>query len=126
MVFPQIKLIRTDTMKNKILIISCLVVFVFAGCYYDNEEELYGTPIVADVKWSTNIKSIIDVNCATQFCHGVSAISPDLTTYEKVFAHRDRIKARAVVEGTMPKAGPLSPAMRDALAKWLDAGAPNN
>lgn len=113
-------------MNKRQTIIGLFVVASLSGCYYDNEESLYPKPIVAEVKWSTNIKPIIDVNCATQFCHGAIAISPDLTTYEKVFANRDRIKVRAVVEGTMPISAPLNPSMRDALAKWIDAGAPNN
>ncbi|MFN4971895.1 MAG: hypothetical protein ACK45I_01785 [Bacteroidota bacterium] len=114
-------------MKTKIItIIGLLTIACMSACYYDKEEELYPAAAVTDFKWSTTIKPIIDVNCATPYCHSASAVSPDLTTYEKVFSNRDRVKARAVTEGTMPKSGPLNTSQRNALAKWIEAGAPNN
>ena len=51
------------------------VFFILAGCYYDSEEALYGTPnTVCDVtvtKFSTEVKPILQSNCLT--CHSNSA-----------------------------------------------------
>jgi len=112
--------------KKYVLIIVMLAVSVLSACYYDKEEELYAKPTTAEIKWSTTIKPIIDNNCATSGCHVAGAQSPDLSTYSAVFAKIDRVKARAVVERTMPTSGPLSQTNIDALSKWIDAGAPNN
>ena len=115
-----------DKTMKKNIIIGLLVITVLSACYHDKEEELYPTATITDVKWSTTIKPIIDVSCATQYCHGTGSVPPELTTYEKVFANKDRVKARAVIEGTMPKSGPLITSQRNALAKWIEDGAPNN
>ncbi len=108
-----------------------LVMLVFAGCYYDNEEELYPSPAsptnIPDtvvVSYSATIAPMIATNCT---CHSVGQ-SPNLTTYQGVYNNRGVVKSRAV-NGTpkwMPAAGPMSQANRDSLAKWIDSGAPNN
>lgn len=97
------------------------------GCYYDNEEELYGSDTTA-VSYSAAIRPMIEVNCATSGCHVANAQSPDLSSYPALVANKDRVKARAV-DGSpsfMPVAGPMSQANRDMLKRWIEAGALNN
>jgi hypothetical protein len=53
---------------KKLLILALVVL---AGCYYDNEEELYPNPPECDttnVTYSGTIYPIIENNC--KFCHG--------------------------------------------------------
>jgi hypothetical protein len=118
-------------MRTKQLIIL-LAVFVMAGCYYDNEDELYpnngGTVIDTSqtVSYAADIKPIIDGNCATSNCHVSGAQSPALTNYQQTQSNSARIKVRAVEQKDMPSSGPLSASDISKLQKWIDGGSPNN
>jgi hypothetical protein len=103
-----------------------------SGCYYDNEDDLYGKiPPINDttvISYAATIQPMIANNCATSGCHVGGAQSPNLSTYQGVFTSRGNIRSRAV-EGNpswMPAAGPMSEANRNALGKWIDDGALNN
>ena len=69
----------------------------------------------------TNVKSIIDAKCLS--CHNST------TYYGVIFAdpcsivtYKDRIKVRAVDEGTMPPTTPLTQGEKDAITAWITAG----
>jgi len=116
-------------MNKLLLIVSASL--VMAGCYYDNEEELYpnsttSTVVSDSVKYSADIAPLISGNCATSGCHVAGAQVPDLSTYAGLKANIDRVKVRAIDEKTMPAAGPLSNANIARLQKWIDQGALNN
>lgn len=123
-------------MKNTILLAMSMVMLsmVLVGCYYDNEEQLYpnsgntNTPDTGVVSYTTTIAPLIATNCATPGCHAAGGLSPNLSTYQGVFNARDRVNARAVnLNPTpMPPSGAMSPANRNALSKWITAGALNN
>lgn len=111
-----------------------MAMLALAGCYYDNEEELYPnsggstTTTMDTVSYSTTIAPMMVTNCTTTpGCHISGGTSPNLTTHQGVANNRDLIKERAVTgPNWMPASGPMSKADRDNLGKWIDAGAPNN
>jgi hypothetical protein len=108
---------------------TVLALFAFiaiqAGCYYDNEEELYPRAATDSVSFAADIAPMINQNCATSTCHGGPEVH--LTTYDEIRNRKDLIKQRAV-EGNppMPAAGLMPEPNRIKLGKWIDAGAPNN
>ena len=78
--------------------------------------------------FATNIKPIVQTSCAFDSdCHGSgSASGPgSLLTYAQIFDARSIIRS-AVVSGTMPKGAALTSAEKNAIACWIDNGAPNN
>ncbi len=116
---------------NKIkLIVIVILVLNFSACYYDKEQTLYPNKFVVDtssVSYAAKVKPIIEGKCATSGCHDATAAgNVKLTTYTEVFAKKDRIKVRSIVEKTMPTAGPLSSTEISTLQRWLDQGAQNN
>jgi|688.fasta_scaffold76443_3 hypothetical protein len=118
-------------MKN-IILISIFTSLFIAGCYYDNEEELFpnSQPTANDTsttaKWSTDIRPIMEVRCATSGCHVSGSQSPALQTYDQVFNNRVRVQVRACIEKTMPAGNALSSSDINKLNNWINAGAPNN
>ncbi|NTV83374.1 MAG: hypothetical protein HGA23_03610 [Bacteroidales bacterium] len=124
---------------KKILIISLLA--ILAGCYYDNEEELYpagsGDCDTTNVTYSGTIFPMINSNCTG--CHSGSAPQGNvhLEDYTTISA------AAAIPAGQygslygaishdpgnspMPKNGTqLSECKIKQVKAWIDAGTPNN
>lgn len=56
-----------------ILSFSFIILITSSGCYYDNEEELYGNQPcdTANVKYSTHVKPILENRCYA--CHSNAA-----------------------------------------------------
>lgn len=101
-----------------------------AGCYYDNEEELYPNTFcdTAVVTWSGSIQPLIQGNCAIPGCHVPGAQSPDLSSYSAVQANAAAVK-RVIVDGApffMPPSGKLPACDRQKVEQWVASGAPNN
>lgn len=72
----------------------------------------------------TEIKAILNANCATSSCHG-GRISPDLRNNSLIQSNAQRI-ATLTASGRMPPLGDLSSAQIKAIACWVDDGAPLN
>jgi hypothetical protein len=109
-----------------------LFVFIIAvcSCAYDNAEELYGVGTCPPdgVSFSQTISPIINSSCAVSGCHVTGRQLPTLETYEQISSNAARIKERTS-NGTMPPASSgitLSQEQIDAIACWVEAGAPNN
>ena len=101
------------------------------GCYYDNEEYLYGTCDTTNVTFSKDIKPILDANCIN--CHSGGAI--DLTNYNGVLAKvNDSTLYKAISYSysgansskNMPTAGKLDDCSINKVKAWIDEGAINN
>jgi hypothetical protein len=122
---------------------SASILFIglsLTGCYYDTEEELYpdsGTPTTCDtttVRYSVEVKSILDSKCNT--CHGGASASAGirLDTYADTKAYLDAQKVRFVssvvqdgVASVMPKGGAkLIDCDINKLKAWINAGYPEN
>jgi hypothetical protein len=121
-------------MKKNILII--LTSFVFVGCYYDKEEELYGVCSTNNVTYNTTIASMLNANGCLG-CH--SGTTPDggvnLQGYANVKAKATEMRnGTSVLYGSVNHMSGFS-AMPKGLAKmsscdiskikaWVDAQTP--
>jgi hypothetical protein len=126
-------------MKKMLLLGGCfaliLSALVPAGCYYDNEEDLYGNADcnVDSARYGADIVPLLQANCYK--CHVASA--PDfsgipLDSYAalKAYATDGKLVSRtSSTSAPMPplSEGGLMPACDQEIIKvWVDAGAPNN
>jgi hypothetical protein len=80
--------------------------------------------VLSGVSWESDIEPIITTNCALENCHGGSQ-SPDFREFSNVADNAERIKARTG-NGSMPPTGALPDEQVEAIACWVDDGAPNN
>jgi hypothetical protein len=120
-------------MKMK-LVLVCLLTLSMAGCYYDNEEELYNCSVdPAAIKYSTTIVNMLtSYGCAG--CHGNIAPSAgiNLTSYAGVKGVADNGKLYGSINHAagfvpMPQGGGKMNACDIKKVKaWIDAGALNN
>lgn len=118
------------------MIIGALSSMMSTGCYYDNEEELYGhlNPSCdsSNVTYSAVVSKIIQDNCLQ--CHSASANmgSVNLEGHTQAKSYADNGKLYGVISHSpgfspMPKGGnKLSDCDVARIKKWIDAGAPND
>ena len=117
-------------MKNHLKGLLIFIILVEVSCAYDNAEELYGEADCppGGTSFSQTISPIIESKCAISGCHVSGQQRPTLETYEQISSNASRIKARTS-NGTMPPATSgksLSADEIEAIACWVDAGAPDN
>ncbi|MCS3800823.1 hypothetical protein [Niastella sp. OAS944] len=119
--------------RKRWTIMSIITVMVISntGCYYDKAELLYpGGSVDCSTISATygKVQAIISGKCNTSGCHNArdAAGGTVLETYDQVKAKASRINQRAIVEKTMPPAGPLSTADIAILTCWISSGTPNN
>jgi uncharacterized membrane protein len=113
-----------------VLLLGMFMTFQSA-CYYDNEQELYGSTTcdTTAVKYSTKIKPMIQDNCIS--CHSSSGSQPGfpMDTYDQVKAYALNGKLVLRTNDTlvpMPQTGLMSDCNRLTIKAWVNAGAPNN
>ena len=116
--------------QNSLSLIILLIFGIISSCYYDNEQELYPTPVVCDTTqlvYDGKISAIINSKCATPACHGGTQI-PNLSDFVRVKANINRIKTRAIDQKTMPLASavPLTDCELQQLELWINNGSPQN
>ncbi len=130
---PTIKTVRKTI---GIVLFAAMIILPFAGCYNDNEEEIYPqAPVDCDltnVTYSATIAPIMSASC--NGCHGGVAPSGNITTDN--YASLKAIASSGKLYGTvshqsgfsaMPKDGTkLSDCAISKIKTWIDAGAPNN
>ena len=120
-------------MKIKLLP-ALIILLASAGCYYDNEEELYNCAVdVANIKYATTINSMLtSYGCIG--CHGTIAPSGNITlnTHAGVKAAAETGQlygsiTHATGFSPMPQGGSKMNACDIKKIKaWIDAGMPNN
>jgi hypothetical protein len=82
--------------------------------------------VLSGIKLSVEIKTIIDASCAVTGCHVAGGASVSFTTLANVISNASQIKT-LTQSGTMPKNGAKLPQEQlNAIACWVDDGAPNN
>lgn len=124
-------------MKLPLNIRVLLLSLGLASCTNDSEEELYGNTDPANcdlsqVTYALTVKPILQQNCYS--CHGggIAEGSVTLDDYPGVKTQLDKGKLLASIRHLpghppMPKNAPkLSECNIARIAKWYDAGAPNN
>ncbi len=112
-------------------IVFTLIVSVFvAGCYYDNEEELYPSSSECDttnITYSSDIAAIMSSSCAYTGCHVAGGPAPGiLDNYAGVKEKVDdgTFFKRTLEDKDMPPSGPLSDCNQEILTAWINDGAP--
>ncbi len=82
--------------------------------------------VLSGIKLSVEIKTIIDASCAVTGCHVSGGAAVSFTTLANVISNASLIKSMTQ-SGTMPKGGAKLPQEQlNAIACWVDDGAPNN
>jgi len=83
--------------------------------------------VLSGIKLSVEIKAIIDANCAVTGCHVTGGAAPvSFTSLDNIKSNASEIKTRTQ-NGSMPKdAAKLPQEQLDAIACWVDDGAPAN
>ena len=115
------KLIRSCT--------SIAVVFsiVFVSCSKGDSDETSTPPPSASCSGTpgplfTAVKNLMQANC--QSCHNNSIANGGMnwTVDCNIVANKNRIKIRAVEQGTMPPTGALPQSEKDKITAWINAG----
>ena len=125
---------ETYRMKIKRILILAFISGFVVSCYYDNAEDLYQDfPKDCDlqaVSYSMDVVPILDQNCLS--CHGSTAPQAglDLSTYNNVFANKEKVRNRITKPIgdplLMPPGGPMIKCNVDKINFWIDQGALNN
>ena len=114
------------------LLVGVLGLFLLNSCYYDSEEELYGTCNTTNITYSQNITNIF-LNNSCMNCHGnpTSNGAPfSLVTYADVKAQVDAGRLLGAINhelgfAPMPKDAPkMSQCDIDKVTAWVAAGSP--
>lgn len=112
---------------NRLLIIVIGTATVSASCSKGNDTAY--TPDCSTAKsYAADVSTLIQSSCATNSgCHGTgSSRGPGaLTTYQQIYNNRSAIRS-SVANGSMPENSSLTPAQKNAILCWIDAGALNN
>lgn len=121
-------------MKKRIVIPLLIFVLSCWGCYYDNEEELYGLNCdTANVSYSVTIRGIISsYGCLSCHSTGVASGGFTLETYADVKAKVTDGRLFGAISHSpgfspMPQnADKMNRCDLNKVKAWIDAGAPNN
>jgi len=123
-------------MKDFLKSAAVLMVFIMAttSCYYDNRQDVYQNfPNFCDttgLRYTIDIKPIVDVSCANPNCHSpAGGQQPLLNTIDGLKNNEQKVRTRINLPvgspGKMPLGGTLSDCNIDKIDAWFDDGAPN-
>lgn len=128
-------------MKKILWLFSTVVLGAFAttGCYYDNEEDLYGDgPVIecdtSAVSFAADIQTVIVPTCGFNGCHGASfpANNIALNNYDNIVNTVDPQLLLSSIKHdgnalNMPQGGGKLPDCDIVkVEKWINDGQPNN
>ena len=105
-------------------IVICLV----QACKKNNESNFSVDCGGTTKSFAANVMPIVQASCSFDSdCHGSGSPSGPgpLLDYTEIFNARSVIRS-AIVNGDMPKGATLTSAEKNAIACWIDNGAPNN
>lgn len=114
-------------MRKFITIISTAIITLIFSCEKRTFEDITdNTPITQTVKYTANLKPIIQTNCISCHAAGGSAAYYPLTNYQETKAAIDNILLR-IQKPTgdpekMPQGGSLSQNSIDIIKKWKSDG----
>ena len=124
-------------MKYFIFIAFALLIIVGltqTACYYDNEKDLYGDGLcdTTAVRYSIDVKPIVDANCVSCHAPGGQQEGSPLLTYDDVVKYTGVMGSSALVDRTngtsslMPPSGKMSACNIAIIAAWVSQGSLNN
>lgn len=103
-----------------------ILILVIAGCSgaHAPVSSSSDKPQSKDVTFSGRIGTILSQRC--EKCHAPGAAIPNWADYNTVLAKKDLIYKRVVVDKTMPppSGSTITNEEREAIGKWIQAGAP--
>ena len=109
-------------MKVWKLYLSAIIIFIFGSCTYDKIPE----PPCLEITYTQDVEPIIQANCTVSGCHVPGTGLPNYQDFSTVQALAQEIKSRTG-SGEMPKGDrTLSMDEINAIACWVDDGAPEN
>jgi hypothetical protein len=113
-------------------ILATIISLSVPSCYYDNEQELYGTTTcdTTAVSYANDIVPILENNCYGCHDNGNFSISNaqfDNYNLLKTYATGGGLIGRINdVSSPMPPAQLMDECNRNIIKAWVEAGAPNN
>ncbi|MBK9337959.1 MAG: cytochrome c [Lewinellaceae bacterium] len=125
-------------MKKNLVALSLFVGLTLlalpSGCYYDNEEDLYGPVLLncdtTNIRFGVEIKQIFEQNCNA--CHTTSGSSYSLIPFEthaqiEAVAKNGKLLNRINSQSApMPQTGLMSLCNRAKIEAWVRTGALDN
>lgn len=104
-----------------------LWLLVMTGCEYKNEEALFGATqeCTTTVLYESDVRLLIQNNCALAGCHTAGGTPPELTSFELVHARAaDILHMTQSLQMPPPSSGrSLSQEEIDRIACWVEQGA---
>lgn len=120
-------------MKYAFGLLMLLGITSITSCYYDKEETLYPSTSNCDstqFTYNATIAPMLQTRCGSAACHGAGSPFGDFSTYNGLKAKitSGSFNDRVLVQKNMPPMGSptLSTCDYTKIAKWINAGAPNN
>lgn len=118
---------------NRKILTGMMCILLLTGCYYDSEEELYGTCSTTNVGYSTTITGLLN-SYGCLGCHTGPSASGNihLGNYAEVKARVDDGRLFGSINhasgfSPMPQgASKMSACDISKIKAWIDAGAANN
>ncbi|MFT4899829.1 MAG: hypothetical protein ACI9U0_001628 [Flavobacteriales bacterium] len=111
-------------MKHLLKLSLALFIVLITACTKDTiTEDTPDEECTTAYTYDADIATIINNNCVS--CHSGTQ-PPRLTTYSEVFNSIDRVKARAIIEKTMPVSEPLSDSDIEKINCWINQNTPEN
>ncbi|MCB0524416.1 MAG: hypothetical protein R3A50_14275 [Saprospiraceae bacterium] len=112
-------------------VILVAISFTQTSCYYDNEQDLYGTGNcdTSLVSYNTDIKPIIDANCISCHAPGGEEENSPLLTYDdlkKYTGNNDMVDRVNGTSSLMPPSGKMNSCNVSLITAWVNQGALNN
>ena len=116
----------------KLVIYILFATGIIAGCTNESSSDLVANPVLNDITYLSNIKSIIDNNCTS--CHATAPINGapmPLTTFNEV---KDAVLNRGLINrisrpqgesGLMPTGARLPQTTIDIILQWQQEGLQN-
>lgn len=118
-------------MSKRVLLFLLIVIISFTACSDDDDNGNNGSENceTEGMRYTEDIKPIIDANCATAGCHSGNTSRP-MNTYEAVRDYAldgslvTRINLPASNPQSMPPSGPLDDCTIEKITAWVNDGAP--
>lgn len=114
------------TDRHTRLSLLLVAAFLIGGCGDDGSKpnDDNNDPPDETPTYTADVRPILLEGCGCHQPGGPKFSTVPLDTYANVFARRERVKARAGVEGTMPPTGALPQGSRQTIIAWVEGGGP--
>jgi hypothetical protein len=113
-------------------ILGIIIALSIPACYYDNEQELYGTTVcdTTTVSYANDVVPILKSNCYG--CHDTGNFSISNSQFDDYNLLKNYVTGGELVGRINDVSSPMPPSQlmddcnRNIIKAWVEAGAPNN